>query len=111
MIHTEKLGDGIWLFRYIPEGAYGDAFTFVCTGVREDKHTIWLKGAMGDFDTTVWDAMYRALHTLGFNRFVAQRNGEVSVNSVKPTKKREGTHDQSSNISRSPRKAAIRARP
>jgi hypothetical protein len=86
VIHTEQLAEGVWLFRYIPEGEYGDPYTFVCVGVAE-RGVIRLKGAMGDFDSTVWNAMYESISKLGFRKFTARRNGELITRRVKPTRK------------------------
>ena len=87
MIHTEQLAGDVWLFRYLPEGRYGDAYTFVCTGVRVNTYSIRLVGALGVFDSAVWDAMYEALDELGFTRFTARRNGEQILRRVKPKRK------------------------
>jgi hypothetical protein len=87
MIDTEQLAEGVWLFRYIPKGTYGDPYSFVCTGVRSSDASIRLKGAMGRFDDVVWNDMYGALHKLGFKHFIVRRNGGVVTKSVKPTRK------------------------
>lgn len=86
MIHSEELADGVWLFRYIPTGKWGDDYTFICTGQRKDDETIILKGFMGEFSRDVWDAMFVALNDLNFKLFTSWREGEWVTKRVIPRK-------------------------